>query len=59
MLIAFFGFGFAAFMRGAEMEFCPGDDLYLELLAGKGYEAESIDDLMDQLQGRKSLRKIK
>jgi predicted DNA binding CopG/RHH family protein len=45
--------------KSLDLELRPGDELYLELLAGNGYEADSIDDLMDQLQGHKPLRRIK
>ena len=37
----------------------PADDLHLQLMKGEGYEADSVDDLMDQLEGRKKPRPIK
>ena len=45
--------------KSLDLELRAGDELYLELLAGNGYEADSINDLMDQLQGHKPLRRIK
>ncbi len=41
------------------VEYHPADELHLQLQAGDGYEAESVDDLMDQLEGRKKPRRIK
>ena len=35
------------------------DELHFELLKGEGYEADNIDDLMDQLDGKKKLKPIK
>jgi hypothetical protein len=35
------------------------DELHAQLEKGDGYEADSVDDLMDQLEGRKKLKPIK
>jgi hypothetical protein len=42
-----------------ELEINPADDLHLKLLKGEGYEANGVDDLMDQLKGRKKPKPIK
>jgi hypothetical protein len=35
------------------------DDLHLQLMKGEGYEADDVDDLMNQLDGRKKPKPIK
>jgi hypothetical protein len=42
-----------------ELEINPADDLHLQLMKGEGYEADSVDDLMNQLDGRKKPKPIK
>lgn len=41
------------------MEVSPADALHLELQHGKGYEADSIEDLFDQLENKKKSRPIR
>jgi hypothetical protein len=45
--------------KKVDIELHPSDELYFSLAAGGGYEADDVDDLMDQLEGRKKPRRIK
>jgi hypothetical protein len=47
------------FKKTLEVELNPADVLHLQLVSGEGYQAESVDDLVDQLEGKKKLKPIK
>ncbi|MFH1514118.1 MAG: hypothetical protein ABIG42_01525 [bacterium] len=44
--------------RSLNVNFSPTDELHIQLLAGDGYRADSVEDLMDQLEGRTDLKPI-
>ncbi|HEX9745112.1 MAG TPA: hypothetical protein VGB30_06760 [bacterium] len=45
--------------KSLDIRFHPSDLEYLKTIAGDGYEADSLEELRDMVEGRKPLRKIK
>jgi hypothetical protein len=46
-------------IKSIHLDLSQSDELHLQLKTGEGYGADSIEDLMDQLEGRTAPKPIK